>query len=172
MRVDPSFEVLVEHRSTALLRTAYLLTGDRGHAEDLLQTALLRMARHWSRAREAPEAYARQVLVNLSRDRIRSLFRRPREAPLPPDPDTLRTVDGGYEQVAERGVMLRALAGLPTRQRQVIVLRFFEDMSVEQTAELLGFSTGTVKSYTSRALARLRELLADYNSLEVPHAHG
>jgi RNA polymerase sigma factor (sigma-70 family) len=138
-----------------------------------LQTALLRTARHWSRAREAPEAYARQVLVNLSRDRIRWLFRRPREAPMPPDPDSLRAVDAGYERVAERRVVVRALAELPTRQRQVIVLRFFEDLSVEQTAELLGFSTGTVKSYTSRALARLRELLADYHEpypMEVPHA--
>ena len=174
MRVDPTFERFVEGRSTALLRTAYLLTGDRGHAEDLLQTALLRTARHWSRARAAPEAYARRVLVNLSRDRIRSLFRRPREAPMPPDADSLRAVDAGYEQIAERRVVSRALAGLPTRQRQVIVLRFFEDLSVEQTAELLGFSAGTVKSYTSRALTRLRQLLAEYhepNSLEGPHAH-
>src|SRR4051812_16984443 len=70
MRLDSTFEEFVEGRSTALLRTAYLLTGDRGHAEDLLQTALLRTARHWSRVRGSPEAYARQVLVNLSRDRI------------------------------------------------------------------------------------------------------
>ncbi len=174
MRVDPTFEVFVEDRSTALLRTAYVLTGDRGHAEDLLQTALLRTARHWSRAREAPEAYARQVLVNLSRDRIRRLVRRPREAPMPPDPGYLRAVDGGYERVTERRVVMRAVAELPTRQRQVIALRFFEDLSVEQTAELLGFSTGTVKSYTSRALARLRELLADDHQpylLEVSDAH-
>jgi len=172
MRVDPSFEVFVEGSSTALLRTAYLLTGDRGHAEDLLQTALLRTARHWSRARDSPQAYARAVLLNLSRDRVRALFRRPREAPMPPDVDTLPAVDAGYEQVSERRVVLRALAELPIRQRQVIVLRFYEDMSVEQTAGLLGFSPGTVKSHTSRALARLRELLADHDSLqEVPRAH-
>ncbi len=93
---------------------------------------------------------------------------------MPPDVHGLRAVDGGYERVAERGVVVGALNRLPTRQRQVIVLRFFEDLSVEQTAELLGFSTGTVKSYTARALARLRELLAaDYpqpDPLEVPHA--
>jgi RNA polymerase sigma-70 factor (sigma-E family) len=174
MRVDPAFEAFVECRSTALLRTAYLLTGDRGHAEDLLQAALLRTARHWSRARDAPEAYTRQVLVNLSRDRIRWLVRRPREAPMPPDPDNLRAVDAGYERVTERRVVVRALAQLPTRQRQVIVLRFFEDLSVEHTAQLLGFSTGTVKSYTARALARLRDLLADQHEphpLEVPRAH-
>ncbi|MEU2612333.1 SigE family RNA polymerase sigma factor [Micromonospora sp. NPDC007271] len=174
MRVDPTFETFVEGRSTALLRTAYLLTGDRGHAEDLLQTALLRTARHWSRARDAPEAYVRRVLVNLSRDRIRWLFRRPREAPMPPDPDSVvNAVDAGYEQVTERRVVIRALARLPIRQRQVIVLRFFEDLSVEQTAEVLGCSTGTVKSYTSRALASLRELLAGQHqptSLEAFHA--
>jgi RNA polymerase sigma-70 factor (sigma-E family) len=173
MRVDPSFEAFVADRSTALLRTAYLLTGDRGHAEDLVQAALLRMARHWARARESPEAYARHVLVNLSRDRSRRLFRRPREAPLPPDPDNLRAVDAGYDQVTERHAVVRALARLPIRQRQVIVLRFFEDLSVEQTAEHLGFSTGTVKAHTSRAVARLRELLADGRDThmwEVPHA--
>ena len=174
MRIDPTFDTFVEGRSTALLRTAYLLTGDRGHAEDLLQTALLRTARHWSRARDAPEAYARRVLVNLSRDRIRWLVRRPREAPMPPELDGPRATDAGYEQVVEHQVMVRALAALPTRQRQVIVLRFFEDLSIEQTAESLGLSAGTVKSYTSRALARLRELLADHyesNLLEVPHAN-
>lgn len=94
---------------------------------------------------------------------------------MPPAVDGLRTVDGGYEQVAERGVLVGALGSLPTRQRQVIVLRFYEDLSVEQTAELLGFSAGTVKSYTARALTRLRELLAaDYpqpHPLEVPHVH-
>lgn len=174
MRVDPTFDTFVARSSTALLRTAYLLTGDRGHAEDLLQTALLRTARRWSQACGAPEAYARQVLVNLSRDRIRWLFRRPREAPMPPEAENLRATDAGYEQVADRQVVVRALARLTTRQRQVIVLRFFEDLSVEQTAELLGSSVGTVKSHTSRALARLRELLADHHQpqpLEVSHAH-
>ncbi|HEY9388654.1 MAG TPA: sigma factor, partial [Mycobacteriales bacterium] len=95
MRIDPTFDTFVEGRSTALLRTAYLLTGDRGHAEDLLQTALLRVARHWSRARDAPEAYARRVLVNLSRDRIRWLVRRPREVPMPPETDGPRATDAG-----------------------------------------------------------------------------
>ena len=174
MRIDPTFDTFVEGRSTALLRTAYLLTGDRGHAEDLLQTALLRTARHWSRARDAPEAYARRVLINLSRDRIRWLVRRPREVPMPPETDGPRATDAGYEQVVQRQVMVRALAALPTRQRQVIVLRFFEDLSIEQTAEVLGISAGTVKSYTSRGLARLRELLADHhqpNLLEVPYVN-
>lgn len=173
MHGDLTFEAFVERQSTGLLRMAFLLTGDRGHAEDLLQVALLRTARNWSRARAAPEAYARRVLVNLARDRIRRLVSRPREAPFPPDPASLGAVDGGYGRVADRRVTIRALAELPIRQRQVIVLRFFEDLSVEQTSDVLGFSTGTVKSYTARALARLRELLADHpqtSPMEVPHA--
>lgn len=90
-----------------------------------------------------------------------------------PEADNLPAADAGYDQLTDRRVIVGALATLPTRQREVIVLRFFEDLSVEQTAHLLGFTTGTVKSYTSRALARLRELLADSPEtlpLEVPHA--
>jgi RNA polymerase sigma-70 factor (sigma-E family) len=161
MRVDPTFEVFVQERSTALLRTAYALTGDRGHAEDLLQVALARTARHWSRARAAPDGYVRQVLVNLSRDRVKSRRRRPPEAWAPPDLDHHHPVAAEDELIADRQVVLQALARLPVGQRQVVVLRFLEDLSVEQTAELLGISDGTVKSHTSRALARLRELLAD-----------
>jgi RNA polymerase sigma-70 factor (sigma-E family) len=173
VRVDPSFDAFVADRSTALLRTAYLLTGDRGYAEDLLQTALLRVFRHWSRAREAPEAYTRQVLVNLSRDRLRRMFRRPREISLPADPELLRGTDSGIDRAIERRAMVRALAQLSVRQREVLVLRFFADLTVEQTATALGCSTGTVKSYTSRALARLRHVLAEHDNEteEVPHAH-
>jgi len=163
VRADPEFDDFVAAHSTALLRTAYLLTGDRGHAEDLLQTALLRTLRRWSVARQEPVVYIRRVLVNLSRDRIRGLGRRPREAPLPADPASLpgAGTPGHAELVGERYRVADALARLPIRQRQVVVLRFFEDLSVAQTADLLGFSEGTVKSYTSRALARLRDLLTE-----------
>jgi RNA polymerase sigma-70 factor (sigma-E family) len=166
MRMFASFDEFVEDRSTALLRTAFLLTGDRGHAEDLLQTTLLRTLRRWSKARAAPEAYARQVLVNLSKDRLRTRSRRPAETAMPPDVTGLPSVDAGYDQVADRRVVLAALAELPPRQRQVVVLRFVEDLSVEQTADLLGCTEGTVKSQTARALARLRELLADFHGTE------
>jgi RNA polymerase sigma-70 factor (sigma-E family) len=171
VRVDPSFDDFVAASSTALLRTAYLLTGDRGHAEDMLQTALLRAARRWSSARDAPEPYVRRVLVNLSHDRRRRLFRRPREAPLPPDPDLVPGSDPGIDRLHEQGSLMRALATLPIRQRQVVVLRYFEDLSVEQTAQLLGCATGTVKSYASRALSRLRDVLAEDDSEEVLHVH-
>lgn len=172
VRVDSSFDAFVEARSAGLLRTAYLLTGDRQHAEDLVQTALLRAMRRWAQARVAPEAYVRRVLINLSHDRMRSLVRRPQEEPSPPDMEALGGGDPGFDGVIERRVVVAALAELPVRQRQVVVLRFFEDLSIEQTAELLGCSTGTVKSYTSRALSRLRDLLAEDNpeSVEVTRA--
>jgi RNA polymerase sigma-70 factor (sigma-E family) len=163
MRMFASFDEFVEERSTALLRTAFLLTGDRGHAEDLLQTTLLRTLRRWSKARAAPEAYARRVLVNLSKDRLRARGRQPRETALPPDGPDLPSVDAGYDRIADRGAVLDALAGLPPGQRQVVVLRFVEDLSVDQTADLLDCSAGTVKSQTARALTRLRELLADFH---------
>jgi RNA polymerase sigma factor (sigma-70 family) len=100
------------------------------------------------------------------------LFRRPREAPLPPEAETILAADPGFDRVTDRRVVTQALSQLPLRQRQVVVLRFFEDLSVEDTAETLGFSTGTVKSYTSRALSRLRELLAEEESfVEVSDAH-
>jgi RNA polymerase sigma-70 factor (sigma-E family) len=171
MRVDPTFEAFAERSSTALLRTAYLLTGDRGHAEDLLQTALLRTARRWATARQAPESYVRKVLLNLSRDRIRRLMRRPRERPLVSMVDTVGAIGSHDHRVVERRMVVEALARLPMRQRQVIVLRYFEDWTVEETAELLDMPTGTVKSYTSRGLARLRELLADNDKTHLARAH-
>ena len=86
MNTGQEFDDFVRGRSAALLRTAYALTGDRGHAEDLLQTALLRTARRWTAARDAPEAYVRQVLVNLCRDRVRWLQRRPGRPRCPTEP--------------------------------------------------------------------------------------
>jgi RNA polymerase sigma-70 factor (sigma-E family) len=160
MRVDAGFDIFVEARSTALLRTAYLLTGHRAEAEDLVQTALLRTARHWSTAREQPNAYTRQVLVNLSHDRLRRLRRRLRESPLP-ETEVGGSHLGFDHEIAERHSVAAALRHLPIRQRQVVVLRFFDDLSVAQTATLMGCSEGAVKSHTARALERLRGLLAD-----------
>ncbi len=164
MRVDKSFDDFVEAHSARLLRVAYLFTLDRSLAEDMLQTALLRTARRWRSARVSPEAYVRTVLVNLSHDRRRLLNRRPRERLTALDPESIGSADRPTDRVDDRVVVARALAHLPIRQRQVIVLRFFEDLPVTDTAALLGCSEGTVKSYTSRALARLRELLDDQHA--------
>jgi RNA polymerase sigma-70 factor (sigma-E family) len=149
------FEAFVAASSDRLLRTAYLLTGDRGHAEDVVQTALLRTARRWRSAREAPEPYARTVVANLAKDRWRHLGRRPAETTLDHDVPL-----AGPEQVLDRDALMRAARALPAGQRAVLVLRFFDDLSVEETARVLGCTDGTVKSQTSRALANLRAALA------------
>jgi RNA polymerase sigma-70 factor (sigma-E family) len=166
VREDPAFEAFVRTQSAALLRTAYLLTGDRGDAEDLLQTALLRSLRHWRAARSAPAAYVRRVLVNLCRDNWRRSAVRPRELPLLPGADAVRPVDGPADQIGQRRDLVSALALLPPAQRAVIVLRFVDDLSVAETAALLGIADGTVKSYTSRAIAAMRESLTDYDDIE------
>lgn len=152
-RLGPDFDEFVTGRSPALLRTAVLLLGDRHDAEDLLQTALLRVARHWSRALDNPEAYTRRILVNLAYDRSRRRRRRPESLGQVPD----RAVTD--EHPDERGELLRVLRSLPERQRATVVLRFWEDLSVAETAQLLGCSEGTVKSATSKALAHLRDAL-------------
>jgi RNA polymerase sigma-70 factor (sigma-E family) len=157
---DVEFEAFVLRASERLLRVAFLLTGDRGHAEDLLQTALLRTARRWRAAREAPDAYARRALVNLSHDRWRRLKSRPSEDLRDRDASVAVEADRA-EEVLDRNTMGVALQQLPLRQRQVVVLRFFLDLSVAETAAAIGCSQGSVKSHCNRALARLRQLLAE-----------
>jgi RNA polymerase sigma-70 factor (sigma-E family) len=161
------FEAFVAASSDRLLRTAYLLTGDAGHAEDVVQSALLRTARRWRTARRQPEAYARTVVANLAKDRWRSLGRRPAETPLQHDVP-LAVHDG----LLDRDALMRAARELPPGQRAVLVLRFFDDLSVEETARTLGITTGTVKSQTSRALAALRAALSsDSDEMENADAH-
>ncbi|MDX8034080.1 SigE family RNA polymerase sigma factor [Lentzea sp. BCCO 10_0856] len=158
--LSADFDRFVLDRSTALLRTAVLLVGDVGHAEDILQTALMRLATRWTSVHTAPEAFIRQVLVNLARDRWRRARRRVSEQEL----TNAGVVTGGRDPadtVADRDAVRRALARLPGRQREVVVLRFFAELSVAETAEALRTSEGTVKAHTSRAVARLRELLGE-----------
>ncbi|HYN97373.1 MAG TPA: SigE family RNA polymerase sigma factor [Pilimelia sp.] len=167
MGVDRDFDAFVQSRSAGLVRMAYLLTYDRGHAEDLVQSALLRTLRHWRRVRNAPDAYARKVLLNLALDRRRSLRRRPAEFPLP-DGDAAHPPDLSAAGMGDRVMLSQALTLLPVRQRQVVVLRFYADLSVADAADLLGCSVGTVKSTTAKALARLRELLGEVYTEEEP----
>jgi len=154
--MEVSFEDFVRARSDSLLRTALLLTGQRrAEAEDLLQLALERAYRHWPKicGSEGPERYVRRILASASTDRWRRLARRPEHAmpagggPVVPD----RT-----GEIADRDYLLRALAALPPRQRAVLVLRYFDDLSEVETADMLGCSLGTVKSQAARGLARLR----------------
>ena len=145
-----AFDEFVRVRTPALARTAYLLTGDAHLAEDLVQTALFRAARAWHRIEGDPEPYVRRILYtqNVSwwrRRKLRetSLGSYDDAAPSAPDSDLRLSLE-------------TALARLTERQRTVLVLRFFEDLTEVQTAETLGIGAGTVKSTTREALARLR----------------
>jgi len=147
------FEDFVSARGQALQRFGYLLTSDWALAEDLVQTALSRAYPRWSRIRgDAPEAYVRKVMVNRWSSWWRRRWRG--EVPAASLPD-VATADA-YAAIDRRHAVSSALAGLPQRQRIVLVLRYHEDLSEQQVAELLGISVGTVKSQTSKALARLR----------------
>ena len=152
---DDDFAEFVRRWSPALLRVAFLLTADRGEAEDLLQTALLKTSRHWGRLadREAAYPYVRRVLVTTHTSWRRR--RRVHEVVVDqvPEPDAPA---GG----TEAGRALQALDQLPPKMRAVVVLRWYEGLSEAETAEALGVSAGSVKSQSSRGLARLRELLA------------
>lgn len=154
------FEAWVHARAPQLLRRAYLLTGDRQLAEDLLQDTLARVAQRWTRLHQhgAPDAYAARVLYHLSIDRWRRRRARPTEVPAPA-PE--RTGGDDAEDAVRRVVLPEALLLLTPRQRAVLVLRFFEDRTEVESAELLGCSVSTVKSQTRHALARLRELAPD-----------
>jgi RNA polymerase sigma-70 factor (sigma-E family) len=150
------YDEFVRGTSTRLLRTAVLLTGDRGAAEDLVQETYERIYVHWRRVRgTTPEAYARKILTNLVANRWRSRGRKP-EVALGERHD--QSVPDGSERFVVRQQLLAALQALPPRQRAVIVLRYYEDLTELQAAEVLGCSVGTVKSQSSRALDKLRLL--------------
>ena len=155
---DEDFRAFVTARSPSLLRTAYLLTGDRGLAEDLLQDALTKAYRHWGRIRDrgSCEAYVRKIVLNERRSRW---HRRSSTEVVGAVPD--RPASDAVSAYAERDALWRALAEMPPRMRAVLVLRYWEDLSEADTAELLDCSAGTVKSQASRGLARLRELLTE-----------
>ena len=143
------FDDFVETCSTRLLRTAYLLTHDRGRAEDLLQTALVKAWLSWSRIEGDPAAYVNKILVNTYATWWRRKWRD--ERPTPELPETEYDEDR-----AATHDLWEALGRLPGKQRAVIVLRYVEDLSEAETARLLGCSVGTVKSQRVKALAKLR----------------
>jgi RNA polymerase sigma-70 factor (sigma-E family) len=150
---DEEFATFVAARSRALMRTAYLLTGDLHQAEDLLQTALAKLYVHWGRVRER-EALDAYVRTTMTRAHISWLRRAAsRERPLDVFPDS--PAPSGPD-VETRDALWALLGTLPRRQRAVLVLRFYEDLSERETADILGCGVGTVKSQTSRALAKLR----------------
>jgi len=153
--VRDDFEAFVAARYGALLRTAYLLTGDHHDAEDLLQQALVKAVGAWGRITGDPEPYVRTILVRQNISRWRR--RRWRELTTDAPPETAVADDGTEDRIA----LHRALGVLAPRQRAVIVLRYYDDLTEVQTAEALGISVGTVKSQTRDALRRLRDVVPD-----------
>ena len=143
------FDEFVAARSGRLLRTAYLLTHDHAMAEDLLQTALTKAWFAWGRIGTSPEAYVRKILVNTYATWWRRRWHG--ETPTEQLPETAVHTDADTGQD-----LWTALARLPRRQRAVVVLRYFEDLTEAETADVLGCSVGTVKSQTSKAFAKLR----------------
>jgi RNA polymerase sigma-70 factor (sigma-E family) len=159
------FESFAAGVTDGLVRTGYLMTGDLAETEDLVQETLLRVARRWRRVRtmDHPAAYARRILVNLVIDGHERRRRRADELDSAGDAD-----DGGTDESAARALRVidarsefrLALSALTPRQRAVVVLRYWEDLSEAQVAEVLDCSVGTVKSTASRGVARLRQVLA------------
>ena len=150
------FDLFMAERWPRLLRSAYLLTGDRHDAEDLAQAAMVKIFSYWHRVRRADnvDAYVQRVLINCNSTRFRK--RRVRESPVGDVPDGLYLVGDHADELGERSRFMTALASLTPRQRTVIVLRFYEDLTEVQTAAAMGCTVGTVKSQTAKALARLR----------------
>lgn len=158
------FEEYVQARGQALVRLAYVLTGDPHAAEDLAQTALADAYRHWWRVRRSdhPDAYVRRMLVNAHLGRLR----RRSSTELPTDTTQLRgsPMADPADELADRDAVWRTLAGLPPRARAVLVLRYYADLDDVAIADALGITAGAVRSSASRALATLREQLTPTES--------
>ncbi|MER7279863.1 SigE family RNA polymerase sigma factor [Dactylosporangium sp. NPDC000244] len=148
------FDSFVRSRSAALLRSAYLLTGDQHLAEDLVQSALARTHRSWGRLRDRgnAEAYTRKVMYHLQV----SWWRRRVAEAMPGELPEPRQAGDHADQTTIRMTLRAALLRLSVKQRAVLVLRYFEDCTEAEAADLLGVTVGTIKSQTSKALAKLR----------------
>ena len=157
-----ALELFLAERGAHLMRTAVLLAGGRQDGEDLLQAALERLLRHRRRITGDPEGYLRRTIYNLAADRWRRQEAWRRRLPVigagqqAAAPDLTAAVD-------LRDALIRALHLLPPQQRAVVVLRYWEQLSEAEAAEVLGCSAGTIKAAASRGLRRMRELTADRN---------
>jgi RNA polymerase sigma-70 factor (sigma-E family) len=157
------FDEFVRTRHGALLRFAYLLTGDTHSAADLVQEALERTGLRWRRVRrqDSPEAYVRQAILN---GHLNHRRRRRREQLVADAPETSRYDSGRYDAEPRDEALWTLLGSLPPQQRAVLVLRFYEDLTEAEIARVLGCAIGTVKSNSSRALAKLRAAMPTVDS--------
>lgn len=156
---DEEFRRFAADFLPTLLQGAYLLLRDIDLAEDAVQGTMLRVFRRWDQAREAPEAYSRTALISVCRDHWRRQRRRPREVLTGGEPAADEAVSF-EDRWDDREALEQALEELPHPQHEILVLRFFFDFSVAETAELLQIPEGTVKSSTHRGLEQLRTLLS------------
>lgn len=164
---DQEFSEYVAQRRTQLRRIGYLLCGDVHKAEDLVQTALMKLYVAWNRVQRtgSVDAYVRRILVNSGIDESRRPWRR-EDAGL----DGLDPMAEEGLAIEDRRALMEALATLPLGQRRVVVLRYFVGLTIEEAAADLNCTTGTVKSQSSRALSRLNELLtAQFRAVGGPH---
>ena len=155
-RRDADFSAYLAARQAGLLRTAFLLTGDRHHAEDLVQTAFAKLYLAWDRVQDrgSVDGYVRRILVNENNSAWRRGWKR-REVATDRVPESA-PVDHAYDD-GRSAALWDVVQTLPPKARAVVVLRYYEELSEAETADVLGISVGTVKSQTSRALAALRE---------------
>jgi RNA polymerase sigma-70 factor (sigma-E family) len=160
-RDEEEFRSFVRDRLAGLRRSAYLLCGDPHTADDIVSTTLAKLLRHWGRVSrlDHPDSYLRRMLVRTYLDERRRPWRR-REYANGEVPDT-PNLDAPDAGTVDRVTLLRLLDRLPPRRRAVLVLRFYLDLGVEQTAEVLGCAPGTVKAHTHQGLAALRAMLRE-----------
>jgi RNA polymerase sigma-70 factor (sigma-E family) len=156
---DTDFVAYLAARQPSLLRTAYLLTGNRHDAEDLVQTAFAKLYLSWDKVRDqgSMDGYLRRILVNEHNSLWRRAWKRREHTA---DDTVLHALDRPHHDAPDDGVgaaLWDVVQTLPRKARAVVVLRYYEEMSEAETAAVLGISVGTVKSQTSRALAALRE---------------
>ena len=154
MTDDEEFREFMRGRWPAMLRLAYGLTGDLGHAEDVAQAAFARAYASWGRVRRTgdPDAYVRRILINANHGRFRKRRVAERTGGDLPEAPVADPTDG----LDQRSALVAALLELPVKQRAVVVMRYWEGLTESQTAAILGCSVGNVKSQASRALAKLR----------------
>jgi RNA polymerase sigma-70 factor (sigma-E family) len=157
--LDTEFREFMHGRWPAMVRLAYALTGDQGHAEDVAQAAFARAYASWPRVRRTgnPEAYVRRIVVNENRNRFRKQRVAERLTDVPPEPGPSIGAADATSQYDERSALLAALRRLGPRQRAVVVLRYWLGLTEAEAAAELNCSVGTVKSQASRALATLRQ---------------